>query len=415
MTLQFKKSSHRIAFMLSLIVVILLLTKGLKFSGWSLIPKLATLRYDALFLMPIFTFFIYKKVANRGVVHNKGLFLYFIFTCFFTFLLRNLFYDTGLAYGLENNIFIAFVFCSYFIIHYLKVPEDVLIKSLTVVGLLVLLIQVYQNIYPDNALFSMYTEDMREEMGLSADYVAGMRNGLYRFKPISQHLPLLLFCYYLSKMLCGYKHLYLILTCAFAASVYLTLTRMFMVSVGLCFVFMYLFLNRKRKSKVGLRLILILGFILLFFYGDTLFSSLFSSKDSDIEYSGQARLGCYSFLFEQAISNPILFITGHGYPALLWQWGGNLGYWYNDIGIFGQVYPYGIIWLFVYFRIVYWLLIKQRHKIPIYIRSYIFGLFCICMMMTTYATLDTVLLFCIIMYISDLYISKSDRTENNVI
>lgn len=415
MALQFKKSSHRIAFTILFVIMVLLLTKGLKFSGWSLIPKLSTLRYDVLFLIPLFAMYVYKKVVSRSVMHNKRLFLYLIFTCLFTFLLRNLLYDSGLAYGLENNIFVAFVFCSYFIIHYLRVPEDVLIKSLTVVGLLVLLIQVYQNIYPDHALFSMYTEEMREEMGLSADYVSGMRNGLYRFKPISQHLPLLLFCYYLAKMLCGYKHLYLILTCAFAASIYLMLTRMFLVCAGICFAFMYLSLNKRNKSKMGIKIVMVLGIILFCFYWDTLFSSLFSSKESDIEYSSQARLGCYSFLFEQAISNPILFFIGHGYPALLWQWGGKLGYWYNDIGLLGQVYPYGIIWLFVYFRVVYWILVKQRHKIPIYIRSYIFGLFCICMMMTTYGTLDTALLFCVIMYISDLYINKSDRTENNVI
>lgn len=415
MVISYKKNSYRILFFIIFFIVILLLTKGLRFSGWALIPKLSILRYDVLFLMPIFTICIYTKVVKRGLTHNKRLFLYFIFTCLFTYLLRNLLYDYGLAYGLENNIFVAFVFCSYFIIHYLKVPENVLIKSLTVVGLLVLLIQVYQNIHPEQALFSMYTEEMRQELGLSADYVSGTRNGLYRFIPIAQHLPLMLFCYYLSKMLSNYKPLYLILTCAFAASIYLMLTRMFMVCAGFCFVFMYLSLDRKRKSKVGMRIVLILGLILLFFYWDTLFSSLFSSKESDIDYSGQARLGCYSFLFEQTISNPILFITGHGYPALLWQWGVKLGYWYNDIGIFGQVYPYGIIWLIVYFRMVYWVLIKQRHKLPVYIRSYIFGLFCICMVMTTYATLDTVLLFCIIMYISDLYISKSDRTENNVI
>lgn len=409
------KKHHCLAFMVMFISVVLLLTKGLKFSGWFLMPKLALLRYSVLFMSPIFMVSIYQKVMCRSVIHNKGMFLYFIYICLFTFLLRNLFYESGMGYGLERNVFVAFVFCSYFILHYLMVPEGLLIKSLTVIGLMVLLIQIYQNLHPEQALFSMYTEEMRQEMGLSADYVTGMRNGIYRFLPISQHFPLFLFCYYLSKFFTKYKFVYLLLTCAFAASIYLTLTRMFMICGGICFVFMYLSIDKGKMSNVSKILTIILICILMFFYWGVLFSDLFSSTESDIDYSSKVRMECYPFLLGQSVSNPLLFIIGHGYPDILWQWGGKLGYWYNDIGVFGQIFPYGIIWFVVYIRMVYWVLIKQRKRIPVYIRSYIFGLFCICMVMTTYATLDTVLLFCILMYISDLYINRENNIENNVI
>ena len=121
-------------------------------------------------------------------------------------------------------------------------------------------------------------------------------------------------------------------------------------------------------------------------------------------------------MLEQSVSNPILFITGHGYPDLLWKWGEQLGYWYNDIGILGQIYPYGIIWLIVYLRIVYCFLIKYKKNLPVYIRSYVFGLFCICTVMTSYAnSLAMTLLWVAVLYIADLYIGKSDRVEHNTI
>ena len=55
-------------------------------------------------------------------------------------------------------------------------------------------------------------------------------------------------------------------------------------------------------------------------------------------------------------------------------------------------------------------------KIPIYLRAYILGMLCICYMMPSYAmNLEITLLWCIILYIADLYISKSDRVEYNTI
>ena len=56
--------------------------------------------------------------------------------------------------------------------------------SLTIIGILVLIIQVYQQLNPSMAMFSIYTEEMRDELGLGENYITGMRNGLYRFLPI---------------------------------------------------------------------------------------------------------------------------------------------------------------------------------------------------------------------------------------
>lgn len=414
--INYNKRNVQALFMVVFLFVILLLTKGLHFSGWNMFPRFATIRYIGLFFVPILAFAIYNRAVRTSRMYHKKFVLYVFFASLFSYSLRNIFYDTGLGYGLENNLFVAFVFCSYIIFHYLKVPEKLLIKSLTFVGLIVLFIQVFQQIHPEMAVFSMYTEEMRQEMGLSQDYITGMRNGLYRFMPIAQHFPLFLLCYYFSKVLRKFSLKYLFLAFAFAASTYLMLTRMFMICAGICCLFIYIYQKNKKKSKFGTAIIAIVGVALLISYSDVLFSQLFSSQDSDIDYSSAARLDCIPFILYQAIQNPLLFIVGHGYPALLWRWGEKFGYWYNDVGVLGQIYPYGIIWAIVYFVTVYKLLIKRKNKIPIYIRAYILSLLCICFMMSSYGnSLDMTLLWCIILYISDLYISNSDKTEHNTI
>ena len=412
----YNKKGNCALFFLLFLIFILLITKGLHFSGWSMFPRFTTIRYSVLFVTPILAIAIYNKVVRFCPMYNRKFVVYVFFASIFTYFLRNIFYDTGYGYGLENNLFVAFTFCSYFILHYMKVSEKLLLTSLTIVGLIVLVIQVFQQIHPELAVFSMYTEEMRQELGLSQDYITGMRNGLYRFMPIAQHFPLFLLCYYFSKVLRNYDFKYLILTVAFAASTYLMLTRMFMVCAGICCMFIYVFQKNKSMSKFRTAIIVIVGIVLLVSYSDVLFSQLFSSQDSDVDQSTGARLDCVPFILYQAIQDPFLFIFGHGYPAMLWKWGVNLGYWYNDIGILGQIYPYGIIWFIVYFRLIYKILVKKRESIPIYIRAYVFGLLCICMMMSSYAnSLDMTFLWCIILYIIDNYIGQSMNVEHNAV
>lgn len=404
------------------ILLILMITKGLRFSGWGLIQRLSTIRYLVLFMLPVWALGVRNKSQNGNVLGvtvfkiNSIYVKYVISTCLITFFLRNVIYGGGLGYGLESNIFVAFVFSAYYIFHYLNPTEQLLIKLLTFVGLVVLAIQVFQQLYPEMAIFSMFTEDMRQDLGLSQEYITGMRNGLYRFMPIAQHFPLFLLCYYFSKLLSDYKLKTLLFTIAFAVSTYLMLTRMFMICACISCVFIYIFQKNRKKSKFIPFLILLVGASLLISYSDVLFAQLFDSKDSDVDYSTAARMDCIPFMLEQSVSNPILLITGHGYPDLLWKWGGQLGYWYNDIGIWGQIYPYGIIWLIVYLRIVYCFIIKYKKNLPAYIRSYVFGLFCICTVMSSYAnSLDMTLLWVAVLYIADLYIGKSDRVEHNAI
>ena len=142
-------------------------------------------------------------------------------------------YGDGLGYGLENNLFVSSVFCCYFVFHKVKISESDIMMSLSIIGIIVLVIQVYQQFNPNMAMFSIYSEGMKDELGLSDDYITGMRNGLYRFKPVVQHVPVFLFCYYFSKLLVKFKWSYLLLTVCFVISTYLMLTRMFLVCMGI--------------------------------------------------------------------------------------------------------------------------------------------------------------------------------------
>lgn len=409
-----KKSSK--TFYIFFIIFFLLLTKGLQFAGWRLIPILSDLRYLVIICVPFYVIIKYKQISQKQNICNRNTVLYFIFTCIITFCLRNLFYGGGLGYGLECNLFVASIFCSYFIFHYLCISERMLIRALTIICFAVFVIQIVQQIYPERAMFCTITEQMREEMGLSADYITGQRNGFYRFIPICVNIPVFLICYYFVKYLKNFKLKYLFLFSVFLVSMYLMLTRMFIVCTGICCLYVFFSTSRSKKNKFKTFTLALGVIVLTWFYSDTLFGELFTSEESGIDVSSKARLGCVPFFLSQTFDNPVLFLLGHGYPEHLWKWGTKLGYWYNDIGIFGQLYTYGVIWLLVYFKLVYWILVKMKRRLPIYIRAYVLGMFCICFMMPSYAVnLEVTLLWCIILYIADLYLSKVDKTENNTI
>lgn len=410
------KKTKQYFYMTLLVLLILLVTKGLKFVGWGMVPIWSKMRYMAFFLLPISALYLYGKIKVKGMMYSRRTVNYFIFACLFTFFLRFALFGGGVGAGLECNLFVAFLFCTYFVYHYCEITERSIIMSLMLIGVTVLVIQVYQQLHPELAMFSVYTDEMKEAMGVGDDYIVGQRNGLYRFIPVAAQLPLFLFCYYFSKLLIQFKFKYLLLVGVFAASTYLMLTRMFVLCLGLCAFIIYWLQRRRMKSKFQTIVLVSILIFLVFSYADVLFSDLFSSKNSDIDESGAARMGSMPFILSQAISNPFLFITGHGYPSQLWDWGAKFGYWWNDLGVFGQIYPYGIIWFFVYLKLVYWILVKMRKRIPVYIRAYTFSLFCICFLMSSYAgNLVSTLVWVILLYICDLYVSKSDRTENNVI
>lgn len=413
MVTSFKKRKY---FIVIFVILFLIMTKFMKFAMWTNLPFVPKLRYLLLFVIAFFTFHKYKSIVSKHYLYNRRIVVYCISACLFTFLLRNIVYESGLGSGLELNVFMAFIFCTYFLFHYLYIYEKDVIIALTIVGLIAFSIQVFQQINPSLAFFSIVTESQREEFGISSDYIAGMRNGFYRFVPISQAIPVYLICYYFSKLMEKFRFVYLLLTLIFFASMYLMLTRMFIVCTGICCLYIYTTLNNVKRSRTSM-LIVSLGIIITgVFYSDTLFYSLFSSDETGIEYSSQARMECAPFLLSKAISNPLLFIVGHGYPNVLWTWGNELGFWFSDIGVIGQIYIYGIVWFIVYLKLVYWGLVKMRKKIPCYIRAYILGMFCICYMMPSYGLdLELTLLWCILLYISDLYISKSDRVEHNTI
>lgn len=403
-------------FLAVFVVLFILMTQGFKYSYWTSLPFLPKFRYAVLLLIPLFTLCKYRNVVLENIMYNRKNVLYFIFACILTFLLRNVFYDSGLGHGLEMNIFMSSVFCSYFLFYYASVSEKNIIKAITIIGLIVFVIQVFQQLYPSLAVFSIITEEQRFEMGISSDYMVGMRNGIYRFIPVSQALPVFLSCYYFSKLLKKFSALYLLLTLIFLTSMYLMLTRMFIVCTGICFVYIYASSFNVKRSNFSILIVSLGAIVMGIYYSDALFSSLFSSGETGLDYSAKARIECVPFLLTKAFDDPLLFILGHGYPNLLWDWGNKWGYWYSDVGIIGQIYIYGIVWPLVYMRLVYCFLVKMRHQIPCYIRAYIFGMFCICYMMPSYGlNLELTLLWCIVLYISDLYISNSNQTDNNLV
>lgn len=117
-------------FLAVFVVLFLLMTQGFKYSYWTSLPFLPKFRYAVLLLIPLFTLCKYRNVVLENIMYNRKNVLYFIFACILTFLLRNIFYDSGLGHGLEMNIFMSSVFCSYFLFYYAAVSEKISLRPL---------------------------------------------------------------------------------------------------------------------------------------------------------------------------------------------------------------------------------------------------------------------------------------------
>lgn len=80
----------------------------------------------------------------------------------------------------------------------------------------------------------------------------------------------------------------------------------------------------------------------------------------------------------------------------------------SDIGIVGQWFYYGVIWVLTYVVLLYKLLVKYNRVLPLYIKLFVFGAFVNCIMIMPYYNNFCYLIWAEVLYICDLYITKSN-------
>lgn len=306
-----------------------------------------------------------------------------------------------------------FIWIIYFILHKYKISESALLKVFFIISLAILIIQIVQQITYPKAFFGIMTIEEMIEKGTKE--AAEMRNGLWRFRMHYNAYftaPILFALWiWLQKKININLLLWIILL---LISVYLTLTRQVMFACIITLVYS-LFLSKKGKSKA---FILILIFIAcLYSFYDTLFSSL---AEQTVEDSNEdnIRLLSVTYFWEESLKTPFTFLFGIGQGARNSELAhiqeiqtSVYSFFISDVGFIGQIYERGLTYVLVSYYLLYKLFIRLKNLIPTYIRMFTLFTGLMSIMIFPFIGYYQILVWVILLYISDLHINSNKEVN----
>lgn len=302
-----------------------------------------------------------------------------------------------------------FTWVIYFILHKYKISESALLKVFFIISLLIVAIQIVQQFTYPKALFGVMTTETMLENG--ANEAAEMRNGLWRFRMHNNAyftVPILFASWlWLQKKFSIRLLIWIILLCV---SVYLTLTRQVMLSCIITLIYSF-FLSKKGKSKAFIFIFIFIGCLFLFY--DILFSSL-AEQTAEDSNEDNIRLFEATYFWEESLKTPFTFLFGIGIGAK----NSSLAqiqevqtsvykFFISDVGFIGGVYERGLIYVLTSFYLLYKLFIRQKNAVPSYIRMFVLYTGVMSIMIFPFMYFNQILIWTILLYISDLHINSN--------
>lgn len=301
------------------------------------------------------------------------------------------------AIGCLSHSFILF----YFLFHYFGIREKPIMVLITIFCLIVLAIQVVQQFTFPIAFFGLRSLDdpaVNHVMDL-----VDVRNGLYRFRIVFLFAMVAIF-YYWQRIQEEFRTVSMLLFILSAVSIYLFLTRQLMISVY-AMIFFSMFLVRGFKAKLwilGLLGILLIGIV---GYGDLLFEELMESVNDDAN-EDNIRVSSALYFLGGIFRNPVTIFFGNGSPDYLPTIGMNKGYWITDVGLIGEAFTYGVVYVICFYRLLF-RIFRRRKQIPLYVKLFVMTSTVMSIMIFPITNWISALIWAVLLYISDLHINKS--------
>ena len=174
---------------LVLFVLIVISNKGFNVIGWKYIFTRTYTIILSLFLLCFILYNYQKKAQLHNINKNYVTFLFvwpFMSALFSSFFFGHLLDELLLCLGWNY----AALFYYYYSIY--SFSEKQIVSIITIVGILGFFIQVFEQLFPEMALFGVIDPDSDQYYG----DIAGMRNDLYRLNVGSYMIPLFLIFYY---------------------------------------------------------------------------------------------------------------------------------------------------------------------------------------------------------------------------
>jgi hypothetical protein len=252
----------------------------------------------------------------------------------------SLFHDQSLYHStliLRTN----FVWLLYFALHIFNIPQQFVIKWMTIVGVVWAVLTIGQQFtYP---YFFFYTRN--DESG--SEFI---RAGMYRFMVNPHHFGLFLVVYYYNKFLLKWKMSSGIFVLIGLLGYYYFATRQFAVAALICMVI--LSFAQPGQMKIYATLIITLAIAVLVLNRDSLFDDYIQLTNEQLGSGEDIRiLSAKHFLFDYW-PHWITALIGNGMEHMNSPYGEQMlflnevfSYYRSDVGIIGTLHMFGIFYV----------------------------------------------------------------------
>lgn len=389
-------------------IILVFYSHGFNMLGWDIfVPSPYYLVASLILIM--FALSSYKVAKKNGKANIR----YASFLCFWPFvslLWASLSWGANIYHEGRNVLDWTLLSSFFFIFSKYKVKETTIIGGLTLFAIVTAMIQIYEQIHPENAIFGIINPEDIDEAG-NGD-IAAVRNDLYCLKVGSYLLQMFCYFYWWQKLLRRLNIINILIVSLLAVSIYLYLTRQVLISVIAVSTFSII-LSKGRNTIIISTFIIMTGAVLLYYYWDILFGNLIKDY-SDDSYTTDIRFEFISYIGQYYIMHPLDTLLGQLHSPIEFIWRESKRYFISDIGFIGVIFYFGIFWLYRYFNYIYTTIRYFRKKIPSYLLLYILGCSVICLFIFSYTTAVNMFVWICLLYISSLYIDERyELTERN--
>jgi len=360
--------------------------------------------------------FMLVKIINKGSFFYKRLSFKFPILAMFSCILLSsipcyIYYNQNIPDSLVASFNFAFPFLIYFYLHASKVPESDLLKVFLAMSLLTVSIQIFQQFYPEYAIFGVSEDKTEEEFA--------MRNNLYRYRINFSGIytfPILFYLWFKIMKKYTLKNVFLIVL--FLTSIYLALTRQVLATTAICLLISVLLYSKHMKKSLLFIYIVLFGVIIAYNF-DSLFSSLVEKSINEINNEDYIRYKSFEYFSVESRATPLHALLGHGIPRggssyddFINMLAETYHYYSSDVGFVGAAYKYGYIYVILFYLVQFVCLWKYRKYTPSYIAITMIGMIIYSIMLFMINQPIGAMVWASMLYIIDLHKYKSPLRLN---
>lgn len=394
--------SNNNRFLISCMAFLVYATNFFQYKNWDYTLGGWSSYFVALIILYVF-FITHRRITYKSVFSHVIVLLMLVpllQTFSKVFIYHESVYDER---GLYTQLITFFFF---YIFQAKQIEEKDLVKAITIVGFIVFFIQIWQVLNPHSAVFGVYRPDDLDH----GREMAEERNHLYRYRLGTDFITLFCFYYSWGALQNKYSLKRLCMFAIFAISLYLYLTRQLMF-VSLLAIFCTFIFNKNLKIKLWKVILVILVVGLLFYqfasavFGDLIERTLKELDDTNI------RVLAAAYYWEGITESPIVFLIGHGPINELLYLQEYYEFYTSDVGLIGEWFLYGLLWLILYGYILFLVLKKYADQLPLYIKLFVFGTSLNSIMIFPYRYSYEFFIWTVVLYIVSLYVDEDPIYE----